>query len=38
MGYFEVILHVGITFSVDSSIKFAILALILTSTNWNFKA
>jgi hypothetical protein len=33
MGYFEMTLHVGITFRVDSSFKFAILALALTSIN-----
>jgi hypothetical protein len=33
MGYFEMIMHVGIAFRVDSSFKLAILAFILTSTN-----
>jgi hypothetical protein len=28
---------VGIAFRVDFSFKLAILGLILTSTNWNFK-
>jgi hypothetical protein len=38
MGYFETTMRVGITFRVDSSFKFAIFALILTFTNWNFGA
>jgi hypothetical protein len=38
MGYFEMTMHVGIAFRVDFSFKLAILALILTSTNWKFRA
>jgi len=36
MGYFKVTMHVSIAFRVDYSFKLAILARILTSTNWNF--
>jgi hypothetical protein len=38
MGYFEMTLHVGIAFRVDSSFKFAIFVFVKTSTNWNFWA
>jgi hypothetical protein len=38
MDYFEMTMHVGIAFRVDSSFKLTIHAFIVTSTNWNFGA
>ncbi len=38
MGYFEMTLHVDITFRVDSLFKLTIPTLIFTFTNWNFRA